>query len=219
MKNKHALVIGATGASGQEIVNFLLKDSNYETVNIFVRRKVDSTNVKLNVNVIDFSQLHLYKGLIKGDVLFSALGTTIKDAGSKDKQFLVDYTYQYEFAKIASENGVDTLSLISSIGANKKSPFFYPRIKGELEESVKLLPFKKIQIYQPPSLIRQVELMRFGEKISVQLFQWLYSIGLFKSLKPISVTVLASKIVSNSHLIQKDRVTTFKPVDIFSQKK
>ena len=214
MKKKHALVIGATGASGQEIVKFLLKDPNYDTVNIFVRRKVDSTNVKLNVNVIDFSQLHLYKDLIKGDVLFSALGTTIKDAGTKDKQFLVDYTYQYEFAKIASENGVETLSLISSIGANKKSLFFYPKIKGKLEESVKLLPFKKIQIYQPPSLIRQVELMRFGEKVSVKLFQWLSGIGLFKSLKPISVNILAFKIVSNSHLINKDRVTTFKSVDI-----
>ena len=173
MKKKHALVIGATGASGQEIVNFLLKDPNYDSVNIFVRRKVDSSDVKLNVNVIDFSQLHLYKDLIKGDILFSALGTTLKDAGSKDKQFLVDYTYQYEFAKIASENGVDTLSLISSIGANKKSNFFYPKIKGKLEESVKLLSFKKIQIYQPPSLISQVELMRFGEKVSVKLFQWL----------------------------------------------
>ena len=216
MKKKHALVIGATGASGQEIVNFLLKDPNYDSVTIFVRRKVDKRNVKLNVNVIDFSQLHLCKDLIKGDVLFSALGTTIKDAGSRDKQYLVDYTYQYEFAKIASENGVDTLSLISSVGANKKSPFFYPKIKGELEESVKLLSFKKIQIYQPPSIIRQDELMRFGEKVSVKLFKWLNDIGLFKSLKPISVSFLASKIVSNSHLIKKDRVTTFKPVDIFN---
>lgn len=216
MKKKHALVIGATGASGQEIVSFLLKDPNYNSVTIFVRRKVDIRNVKLNVNVIDFSQLHLYKDLIKGDVLFSALGTTIKDAGSKDKQYLVDYTYQYEFAKIASENGVDTLSLISSIGANKKSSFFYTKIKGELEESVKLLSFKKIQIYQPPSIIRQDELMRFGEKVSIKLFQWLNDIGLFKSLKPISVSFLASKIVSNSHLIKKDRVTTFKPVDIFN---
>ncbi len=216
MNKKHALVIGATGASGQEIVNFLLKDPNYDIVNIFVRRKIERTDVKLNVYVIDFSQLHLYKDLIKGDILFSALGTTIKNAGSKDKQYLVDYTYQYEFAKIASENGVDTLSLISTIGANKKSAFFYPKIKGKLEESVKLLPFKKIQIYQPPSLIRQVELIRFGEKVSVKLFQWLNSVGLFKSLRPMSVSFLASKIVSNSHLIKKDRVTTFKPIDIFN---
>ena len=216
MNKKHALVIGATGASGQEIVNLLLKDPNYDIVNIFVRRKIERKDAKLNVYVIDFSQLHLYKELIKGDVLFSALGTTIKNAGSKDKQYLVDYTYQYEFAKIASENGVDTLSLISSIGANKKSVFFYPKIKGKLEESVKLLPFKKIQIYQPPSLIRQVELIRFGEKVSVKLFQWLNSVGLFKSLRPMSVSFLASKIVSNSHLIKKDRVTTFKPIDIFN---
>ena len=216
MNKKHALVIGATGASGQEIVNLLLKDPNYDIVNIFVRRKIERKDAKLNVYVIDFSQLHLYKELIKGDILFSALGTTIKNAGSKDKQYLVDYTYQYEFAKIASENGVDTLSLISSIGANKKSVFFYPKIKGKLEESVKLLPFKKIQIYQPPSLIRQIELIRFGEKVSVKLFQWLNSVGLFKSLRPMSVSFLASKIVSNSHLIKKDRVTTFKPIDIFN---
>ena len=74
---------------------------------------------------------YIYVKFDKRRCFIFALGTTIKDAGSKDKQFLVDYTYQYEFAKIACKNGVETLSLISSIGANKKSLFFYPKIKGK----------------------------------------------------------------------------------------
>jgi len=216
MKNRHALVLGATGATGQELVKLLIEDSNYSKVSIFVRRKVDIDHKKLNVHVIDFSKLNEYKDFVKGDVLFSALGTTLKDAGSKDKQYLVDYTYPYEFAKMASKNGVNTFSLVSSLGANENSPFFYPKIKGKLEESVSLLDFKSIQIYQPPSLIRQPELMRSGEKVSVKLFQKLNSVGILKSLKPMPVSDLASKMINESHVIQNERIIIYKPVDIFN---
>ena len=157
MKKLHALVLGATGATGQEMVKLLLEDCNFSKVSIFVRRAINIDHKKLIVHKINFSRLREYKSLVKGDVLFSALGTTKQEAGGKKEQFLVDYTYQYEFAKMASENGVSHYSLVSSIGANKKSLFFYPKIKGDLEESVKSLQFKKIQIFQPPSLIRQPE--------------------------------------------------------------
>ena len=216
MNKRHALVLGATGATGQELVRLLLDDTNYDKVSIFVRRKVDLEHTKLNINVIDFSKLNEYKDLVKGDVLFSALGTTLKDAGSKDSQYLVDYTYQYEFAKMASNNGVSTYSLVSSLGANENTPFSYPKIKGKLEESVKQLDFKTIQIFQPPSLIRQPELMRSGEKVSVKLFQKLNNIGMLKSLKPMPVTILASKMISESNTARTDRITIYKPVDIFN---
>ena len=219
MKNSHALVLGATGATGQELVKLLLEDSNYDNVSIFVRREVNLQHEKLKIHVIDFSKLSEYKDLVKGDVLFSALGTTLNNAGSKDKQYLVDYTYQYEFAKMASENGVNTYSLVSSLGANENSLFFYPKIKGKLEESVKLLDFKTTQIYQPPSLIRQPELMRSGEKIAVNLFQKISSFGILKSLKPMPVDVLASKMVNDSQTNQNERLTIYKPVDIFKQHK
>jgi len=216
MKKTHALVLGATGATGQKLVKLLLEDPNYDKVTIFIRRKVSLQHKKLNIHVIDFSKLNEYKSLVKGDILFSVLGTTLKDAGSKDKQYLVDYTYQYEFAKMASDNRVKTYSLVSSLGSNENSPFFYPKIKGKLEESVKLLNFKKIQIYQPPSLIRQPELMRLGEKVSVKVFQKLNSMRILKSLKPMPVAVLASKMVGESNAVKKDRITNYKPVDIFN---
>ena len=205
----HALVLGGTGASGQEIVKLLLNDSNFSRVSIFVRRKVDIEHEKLDIHQIDFSRLNEYKDLVRGDILFSALGTTKSDAGSKEKQYLVDYTYQYEFAKMASDNGVPHYSLISSLGANKHSLFFYPKIKGELEESVKLLPFNTIQIFQPPSLIRQTELMRTAEKLSVKFFNRLTAFGVLKSLKPLHVKDLALKMINEAKSSQLDKINVF----------
>ena len=197
MKNLEAIIIGATGATGQEIVSRLLDDDSFNSVSIFVRKDPNITHIKLKTYVIDFSKLEEYRELIKGDVLFSCLGTTLRTAGSKEKQYLVDYTYQHEFAQIASDNGVSVYSLVSSTGANQNSSFFYPRIKGKLEEEVKKLPFKTIQIFQPPTLIRQNNLIRLGEKIGIKIFGFLNSFGILKSQKPLPVSILAKVMVDH----------------------
>ena len=212
MKNLKAIIIGATGATGQEIVSQLLEDVSFDSVSIFVRKDPNITHSKLKTNVIDFSKLEEYKELIKGDVLFSCLGTTLRDAGSKEKQYLVDYTYQYEFAKIASDNGVPIYSLISSTGANENSPFFYPKIKGKLEEAVKKLSFKTIQIFQPPTLIRQKNLIRLGEKIGIKIFGFLNSFGILKSQKPLPVSTLARVMVEKLKMKQKEKIITIKTI-------
>ena len=111
---------------------------------------------------------------------------------------------------MAFENGISHYSLVSSVGANKNSIFFYPKIKGALEESVRILNFKKIQIFQPPSLIRQPELMRLGEKISIKLLNGINKLGLLKTLKPLLVKDLAKKMIDESLLSNVNRVTTYK---------
>ena len=214
MRNLHALVLGATGATGKEIINLLLNDDAYSKVSIFVRRKPNIEHNKLMVYEVDFSKLSNYQDLINGDVLFSALGTTRKEAGGLKQQYLVDYTYQCEFAKMASDNGVNNYSLVSSTGANEKSFFFYPKIKGDLEESVKKLKFKKIQIFQPPMLIRQPELMRSSEKTGIKFLQGLNTIGLMKSQKPLLVSTLARKMVIESKLEKRGHLEIYKPKDI-----
>ena len=215
MKNLHALVIGATGATGRELVQLLLKDDDFSQVSIFVRTAPNIKHKKLKTHVIDFKELEKNKDIIKGDVLFSALGTTKKDAGGKDQQYEIDYTFQYEFAKIAAENGVGQLSLVSSVGANAKSSFFYPKIKGALEEAVKKLNFKKIDIFQPPMLIRQPDLMREGEKSGIKILNRLNKIGILKSQKPLAVEALAEKMLKIAKTPSKEKATTFLPKNLF----
>ena len=132
-----AIVIGATGATGRELIKILLLRSEVKHILVLTRKKLDVSSTKLDVHVINFAEIDKYRNIIKGDILFSALGTTLKDAKSKTKQFEVDYTYQYNLAKISSENNVKTLSLVSSSGANENSLFFYPQNQRIAESSVK----------------------------------------------------------------------------------
>ena len=209
-----AIVIGATGATGRELIKILLLRSEVKHILVLTRKKLEVSSTKLDVHVINFAEIDKYRNIINGDILFSALGTTLKDAKSKTKQFEVDYTYQYNLAKISSENNVKTLSLVSSSGANENSLFFYPRIKGLLESSVKQLSFENIQIYQPPFLIRQSDVMRVNEKIGIFVFKALNSVGVLNSLKPLSVSRLAEKMVNEALKKHPQRVMVFENKDI-----
>lgn len=214
MQKLKAIVIGATGATGKELVKKLLEDTDFSTVSIFVRKSPKINHKKITINEIDFTRIEEFEELVGGDVLFSCLGTTLSEAGSKAQQFTVDYSYQYEFAKLASKNGVKFYSLVSSAGANSKSIFFYPKIKGQLEESVKKLKFKAVHIFQPPSLIRQDEFIRLGEKIAIRMFKGLNYLGILKSLKPLPVSKLADKMIAEIKNNKKVKLKLYSSLDI-----
>ena len=146
--------------------------------------------------------------------LFSSLGNNIKYSWWKVLLYEFEFTFLYGFAKIAAENGVGQLSLVSSVGANAKSSFFYPKIKGSLEEAVKKLNFKKIDIFQPPMLIRQPDLMREGEKSGIKILNILNKIGILKSQKPLAVEALAEKMLKTAKTPSKEKATTFLAKDL-----
>lgn len=131
-----ALVIGATGAVGKDLVQQLIEDSSMERIDIFVRREVKMPAAKVVAHVVDFDHPETWADQLKGDVLFSCMGTTIKAAGSQEAQWKVDYTYQFDAAKAAKANGVPTYVLVSSIGADVKSKLFYTKMKGALDDAV-----------------------------------------------------------------------------------
>jgi uncharacterized protein YbjT (DUF2867 family) len=210
-----ALVIGATGATGKELVNQLLEDSNYSEVKIFVRKKSKVIHPKLQEFLIDFDNIEAIEHEIKGDVLFSALGTTIKIAKTKEIQYKIDFSYQLEFAKIAAKNEVKNYVLISAYGANASSSIFYSRMKGELEEAVKSLNFKKIHIFQPGILDRNTDDNRTMEKISLKVIRFLNKIGLFQSQKPMPVKILAKKMIDVNRSKSSSKINYYKLDQIF----
>ena len=189
-----ALVIGATGAVGKDLVEQLLKDDSFERVDVFVRREMPLLSSKLVSHVVDFDHPEIWVELLTGDVLFSCLGTTIKAAGSQDAQWKVDYTYQYDAARAARANGVRQYILVSSVGADAKSKIFYSRMKGQLDEDVEKLGFPGCFILRPPSLIRKGS-DRFGEKVGVVVLKALNAIGLMRSWTPMPTEEVAAAMV------------------------
>lgn len=189
-----ALVIGATGATGKKLVDLLLESNDYAEVSIFVRRSTGKSHSKLKEHIVNFSEIDSFKNLITGDVLFSCLGTTLKDAGSKDNQWKIDFDIPAQFAAFAKENHVNSVVLVSSYGASSKSSVFYSMMKGKLEEHIENLHFPQYIIFRPGPLIREGS-DRLGEKISIKIINALNVIGLFKNLKPISTAFLAAKLL------------------------
>lgn len=189
-----AIVLGATGAVGLDLVEMLLKDNAFSEVEVFVRRAMPMENGKLTTHIVDFKQLKDWQDMIKGDVVFSCMGTTLKAAGSKERQYEIDYTYQLEFAQAAHSNGVPIYILVSSAMANANSKLFYTRMKGELEEAIQQLHFQKEVIMRPPLLIRK-NTTKTDEKVVVVVLKVLNALGLFKKQRPMPTEVVAKAMI------------------------
>ncbi len=189
-----ANVIGTSGLVGQQLVSQLLDHPDFELVRIFVRRKTGMSHPKLEEHLVDFDKPEVWKELISGDVSFSTMGTTLKTAKTKENQYRVDFTYQYNFAKVSAENGVYTFILVSSMGANAGSSVFYSRMKGELEDSVSKFGFKKLLIMQPSILDGNRVERRVGEAISLVVSRFLTRF-ILKEYRPTPVDMLAAKMI------------------------
>lgn len=192
-----AVVIGATGATGSELVRQLLADNEVTEVTALVRRPGLRPHQKLTEVIVDFDHLQRSADAIRGDIAFSCLGTTLKIAGSRQAQWKVDFDYQYDFARLARQNGMDRFVLLSSMGANPKSRIFYSRMKGELESGMEQLGFEYLMIFQPGILIRPGS-DRSGEKMSVSVLKFFNRLGMFNAYQPVSVGDLAAAMISMS---------------------
>ncbi len=214
--NKTALIIGATGLVGSNLLQQLLLDNDFSSVKIFVRRATGITHPKLKKFIIDFDKLELSKSDITGDVLFSCMGTTLKQAGSKEAQYKVDFTYQYEFAKLAAENGVADYLLISAASSSSKSTIFYSRIKGELEDAIKLLQFNRIRILQPSVLAGERSEDRIGEKLGAGIINVLGMVVPFlKKYRSIPGETVAHALIELYTRKEPEKIKTYKLDELF----
>jgi len=163
---KTAIIFGATGLIGKNLLNSLILAPGYDKIKIFVRKKPDLNHPKVEIQVSDMVDIIKLKDMIKGNDLFCCLGTTISKAGSQDAFRKIDYELPTEIAMMAAENKVEGFFVVSSLGADYNSSNFYLRTKGEMEEGIKKSGIKSIGIFRPSFLLGEREEFRLGENIA-----------------------------------------------------
>lgn len=200
---KTAVVIGSTGLVGTELVNALSNSKHYDKIFVITRRQVEYVDSKVEPVVLSFDQLE-QKEFPPGADYFSALGTTIKQAGSQSEFRKVDYDYVLSFAKVAKKCAANSFHMVSALGANKYSTNFYSRTKGEIENAVSELGIKKVRIYQPSLLIGKRDKLgqptRLGEELVTAFYnkgKFLFS-GILGKFEPITAEKVALAMVKNA---------------------
>lgn len=195
MKQKTAVLIGATGLIGSKLLPLLLNDPAYREVRVLSRRSLDVRHGKLREFVVDFDKLaEMEQALFAVEDVFCCLGTTIKKAGNKTLFRKIDKDYPLTIARIAKMAGAKQFLLVSALGADTNSPFFYNQVKGELEAELVQVGFAGLHIFRPSLLLGKRTEFRLGEAMAgvvSSVFRPLF-IGWVRRLQPVKAWKVAA---------------------------
>jgi uncharacterized protein YbjT (DUF2867 family) len=192
---KVALLAGTTGLIGSQLLDLLLDSNDYEKIIAISRKPLDKTHPKLNHLVCELNQLQSHASELKADDVFCCLGTTMKNAKTKEAFRAVDYDAPLALAKISKENGAKQYLIISALGANKDSSIFYNKVKGEVEEAIAQVGFDGFHIFQPSLLTGPRKEQRTGEE-AAQVFYKVFGFLIPKKFASIESIKVARAMVA-----------------------
>lgn len=194
---KVAVLFGASGLIGNQCLRRLLMHQAYDKVISIGRSPIKATHPKLIHYETDLSHPDHYSHLMRGDDLFIALGTTMKKAGSKEAFYAIDHDLIFSIAKTGALQNISQLVLVSSIGADSRSLLYYLKVKGELEDDVRRLPFWAVHIMRPGLLLGERDENRFAERWAGRLGKGLqrFSGSIIGDLAPIDADTVAKAMV------------------------
>ena len=198
--NKTAIIIGASGLIGRELLALLLEQKEFENVKIFVRKSIGVKHIKLTEIITDFSSLQSISKSINGDVIFCCLGSTKSKTPDLSDYKKIDHDYPLFFAKEGIKNGLGQFHLVSALGANAKSSNFYTKMKGETEDKLKHLSIPSIYIYQPSFLSGNRTENRPLEKVALFIMKLIdpLLVGNLKKYQSINAITVAKAMINES---------------------
>jgi len=190
-----ALILGSTGLTGSILLNELLNSGLYSEVEIWVRKSTGITHPNVTEIIVDFeSDLPVMSNI--SDV-YCCIGTTIKKAGTKEKFRAIDHDLVVRCAKIASDSGVRSFAVMSSIGANKNSSNNYLKVKGEMEFAVSNFKIPSVIIMRPSIILgdrKEVRMFEKGGKVFMRLLKP-FLIGKIRKYRAIHAQTIAKSMI------------------------
>lgn len=161
-----AILLGATGLTGNYLLELLLNDSCFDKVVVFTRKKLTINHSKIEEHLVDLLDLSKEANVFQGDVVFCCIGTTKSKTPNREDYYKIDYGIPVEAARLAKQNGISKLIVVSALGANEKSRLFYNRIKGEMQRDILSFNLPKTYILQPSLIIGDRKEKRVGENVA-----------------------------------------------------
>lgn len=218
-----AVIVGATGLVGKDLVRLLLNGKKYSKVTVIARKRLSIVHPRLKQQLISFDELHECPSDWFEDAdVFCALGTTMKKAKTKEQFKQVDYHYVVELGKLAVKHRARKLIVVSAMGANEASVFYYNKIKGLTERTLQELKLSQLVIVRPSLIIGDRNEFRFGEALAAKLSSWLSFVfrGKMRRYKPNQAKDIAQAMTKLALLCTEQiRIVTADEITYWSRRK
>ena len=195
---KTAIVAGATGAVGKALVYRLIESKTYLKVIAITRKPLPIKHHKLHELQVNYENLEEVKNQLMADDVFCCLGTTMKDAGSKEAFYKVDFEYVVNLANVCKQQGAQQFFLVSAMGADAQSVIYYNKVKGQIEQAVKALGFYSFVAIRPSLLLTARASLRPGERMAQRIMKLIgfFFMGPLKKYKAIPVDTVAKAMIN-----------------------
>lgn len=212
---KTAILLGASGATGSELLQLLLADSRYSKVKIFSRSSIGITNPKIEEHIINMFELESYTTVFTGNEVFCCIGTTKAKTPDTDTYHKIDFGIPATAAKLAKANTIETFIVVSAIGANKDSSIFYNRTKGEMQEAVLTEHIPNTYILQPSLIVANRKETRFAERLAIVFMKLLTPLlwggaAKYRSINAVCIAKAMLWLASNKYkdtIIASDKIS------------
>jgi len=214
MKNKTALIAGATGLIGNELLQILREGTYYQKIYVLTRRELNLSGARVAQLLLNYDTF-TSADLPEVDDVYCCLGTTMKNAGSKEAFRKVDYEFPLKIAKLSRTNGAKQYILVSSMGADKNSSIFYNQVKGETENALLAVAYPALHIFRPSILLGDRKENRTGEKVAQQVMKGVAPLlkGKLKNYRPVegqavakAMFVAAQQNLQGPHLFESEQI-------------
>ncbi len=212
--NKTAIILGATGLTGNILLNKVLGDNRYRNIKIFTRSPLRYENPRVTEILCDLLDVDSFKDNFYGDEVFCCIGTTVKKTPDKELYKKIDYGIPVSAAKLCKSNGIKTFVTMSSMGANANSSIFYNRTKGEMEQAVLEQKIENTYILRPSIISGNRNERRIGEKIGLILMKVLNPlfVGPLRKYRVVDAEIIANAMIElannkiDKQIIESDQI-------------